>query len=117
MSDQGAPLNMTPDASAAVPTNPLQFKIEKILVPLDFSPASLEALEYAVWLAKQFRAAIHLVHVYPPNRPFDARTQRTEASFAREHGGTSRPQRTVPCCCRAKAKTEIESDGGQNARD
>ena len=67
MSDQGAPLNMTPDASAAVPTNPLQFKIEKILVPLDFSPASLEALEYAVWLAKQFRAATHLVHVYPPD--------------------------------------------------
>ena len=45
--------------------NPLQFKIETILVPLDFSPASLEALDYAVWLAKQFRAAIHLAHVYP----------------------------------------------------
>jgi nucleotide-binding universal stress UspA family protein len=36
-------------------------------VPLDFSPASVEALDYAVWLAKQFRAAIHLVHVYPPD--------------------------------------------------
>ena len=40
---------------------PLEFKIRKILVPLDFSPASMEALDYAVWLAKQFRAAIHLV--------------------------------------------------------
>jgi nucleotide-binding universal stress UspA family protein len=47
--------------------DPLEFKIEKILVPLDFSPASLQALDYAVWLAKQFHAAIHLVHVYPPD--------------------------------------------------
>jgi nucleotide-binding universal stress UspA family protein len=47
--------------------NPLEFKIERILVALDFSPASVEALDYAVWLAKQFRAAIHLVHAYPPD--------------------------------------------------
>ena len=58
---------MTTNTSTAVPTNPLGFKIERILVPLDFSPASMEALDYAVWLAKQFRAAIHLVHVYPPD--------------------------------------------------
>ena len=60
---------MTPDTSTVPQTrnNPLEFKIETILVPLDFSPASLEALDYAVWLAKQFRAAIHLVHVYPPD--------------------------------------------------
>jgi nucleotide-binding universal stress UspA family protein len=59
-------MNMTAGAST-VPGNPLEFKIERILVPLDFSPASMEALDYAVWLAKQFRAAIHLVHVYPPD--------------------------------------------------
>lgn len=60
---------MTQDSSTGPPTrdNPLQFKIEKILVPLDFSPASMEALDYAVWVAKQFRAAIHLVHVHPPD--------------------------------------------------
>ena len=60
---------MTHDNSTVPQTrdNPLGFKIEKILVPLDFSPASLEALDYAVWLTKQFRAAIHLVHVYPPD--------------------------------------------------
>ena len=52
-----------PETSA----NPLEFKIERILVPLDFSPASVEALDYAVWLAKQFHAAIDLVHVYPPD--------------------------------------------------
>ena len=58
---QDTPAN--PKSSAT----PLEFKIRKILVPLDFSPASMEALDYAVWLAKQFRAAIHLVHVYPPD--------------------------------------------------
>jgi nucleotide-binding universal stress UspA family protein len=47
--------------------NQLEFKIERILVPLDFSPASTEALDYAVSVGKQFRAAIHLVHVYPPD--------------------------------------------------
>jgi nucleotide-binding universal stress UspA family protein len=57
---------MIQDPSSAVP-NPLEFKIERILVPLDFSPPSMEALDYAVWLGKQFRAATHLVHVYPPD--------------------------------------------------
>ncbi len=27
----------------------------------------MEALDYAVSMAKQFHAAIHLVHVYPPD--------------------------------------------------
>jgi nucleotide-binding universal stress UspA family protein len=60
---------MTQNTSTVPQTriNPLEFKIERILVPLDFSPASMEALEYAVSLAKQFRAAIHLAHVYPPD--------------------------------------------------
>ena len=49
------------------PDNPLEFKIEKILVALDFSPASMEALDYAVSVAKQFHAAVHLVHVHPPD--------------------------------------------------
>jgi nucleotide-binding universal stress UspA family protein len=59
----------TPATSHRQRDNPLGFKIERILVPLDFSPASVEALDYAVWLAKQFRAAIHLVHVHPADEP------------------------------------------------
>jgi nucleotide-binding universal stress UspA family protein len=60
---------MTNDPSTVPHTrvNPLEFKIEKILVPLDFSPASVEALEFTVSMAKQFHAVIHLVHVYPPD--------------------------------------------------
>src|SRR6187549_3235582 len=59
--------SMTNDVATVPQTRdkPLEFKIDKILVPLDFSPASMEALGYAVSLAKQFHAAIHLVHVYP----------------------------------------------------
>ena len=38
-------------------------KFETILMPTDFSPPSDRALEYAVALAKQSGAAIHLVHV------------------------------------------------------
>ncbi len=60
---------MTNDTATVLQTRdkPLEFKIERILVPLDFSPASMEALDYAVSLAKKFHAAIHLVHVYPPD--------------------------------------------------
>src|SRR5581483_1763383 len=58
---------MTQEASAAGFHHRIEFKIERILVPLDFSPASLGALDYAVSLAKRFRAAIHLVHVHPPD--------------------------------------------------
>lgn len=58
---------MTQEASTAGSDSGLGFKIERILVPLDFSPASMQALDYAVSVAKQFRAAIHLLHVHPPD--------------------------------------------------
>jgi nucleotide-binding universal stress UspA family protein len=41
----------------------LQIKI--ILVPLDFSRASMQGLKYTIPLAEEFKAAIHLVHVQP----------------------------------------------------
>ena len=40
-----------------------EIEIKSILVPLDFSRGSLEALDYAVPIAKKFGAAVHLVHV------------------------------------------------------
>ena len=39
--------------------------LKKILVPLDFSRASMHALKYTIPLAEEFHAAIHLVHVQP----------------------------------------------------
>jgi nucleotide-binding universal stress UspA family protein len=40
------------------------FKIDNILVPLDFSRPSFKALEYALPLAERFRAKLHLVHAF-----------------------------------------------------
>ena len=37
--------------------------IKRILVPLDFSTSSRRALDYAVGVARQFDASLHLVHV------------------------------------------------------
>jgi len=44
-------------------------KIKNVLVPIDFSERSLEALETALSLTKQTGAQLHLVHVYEPDYP------------------------------------------------
>lgn len=41
-------------------------RIQHLLVPLDFSGKSRQALRYAVPLAQKFSARIHLVHVLQP---------------------------------------------------
>lgn len=38
-------------------------KVKKILVPVDYSDYSRGAVEHAVWLADQFGAEVHLLHV------------------------------------------------------
>src|SRR5215475_7854110 len=52
-------------------TGAKRLTITSILVPLDFSPASFNALDLAVPLAERFDASVHLVHVfdfdYPPS--------------------------------------------------
>jgi nucleotide-binding universal stress UspA family protein len=50
---------------AEVPRNPPLLQIKTILVPLDFSRASMQALKYTIPLAEEFKATIHLVHVQP----------------------------------------------------
>jgi len=49
----------------AVSTEPA-FKLQKILVPVDFSDCSKKALQYAIPFAKQFGAELILVHVVEP---------------------------------------------------
>jgi nucleotide-binding universal stress UspA family protein len=45
------------------------FKIDNVLVPLDFSRPSFKALEYALPLAKHFGAKLHLVHAFDYDYP------------------------------------------------
>ena len=45
---------------------PPSFEIHSILVPIDFSIHSKNALKYAVPMARQFGATIHLVYVVEP---------------------------------------------------
>jgi universal stress protein A len=42
-------------------------KIERILVPVDFSIHSMRALEYAGFLAKRFDAKVDVLHVWKPS--------------------------------------------------
>src|SRR5688572_13174745 len=44
-------------------------KIRNIHVPIDFSEPSLQALNLALPLLKQFGANLHLIHVFPPDHP------------------------------------------------
>lgn len=45
------------------------FKIKNILLPTDFSKTSLTASEYAVNLAKQYNAKLHVLHVLEKTPP------------------------------------------------
>ena len=51
--------------TAKTPDREQSLQIKTILVPLDFSRASMQAVTYAIPLAEEFKAAIHLVHVQP----------------------------------------------------
>lgn len=42
--------------------------IHKLLVPIDFSPDSTAALDWAIGFAKKFSAEIDLLHSYEPGR-------------------------------------------------
>lgn len=44
-------------------------QIRNVLVPIDFSAASLEAVKRALPLIEQFGAHLHLVHVFAPDYP------------------------------------------------
>ena len=90
-----APKAITPATVSRSESNLLvdrhdSIKIKTILVPLDFSRASMETLNYAVALAKKFAAAVHLLHVTAPDEaamPGTAHLMRQTAeslAFARE---------------------------------
>jgi universal stress protein A len=45
------------------------FKIKNILLPIDFSKISLTAAEYAVELAKEYKATLHVLNVLEKTPP------------------------------------------------
>src|SRR5476651_1001157 len=49
--------------------NPDVFRINNVLVPIDFSPPSMAAVELALPLPKRCGANLHLVHVFEPDYP------------------------------------------------
>lgn len=53
-------------AKGATTAVPLPLRIKSILVPLDFSLPSKQALDYAVVVARQFKAKLTLLHVVEP---------------------------------------------------
>jgi nucleotide-binding universal stress UspA family protein len=53
-----------PGQEEGVPSMPVT--LERILVPVDFSDCSLDALEYAVVVAQQAKASLMLLHVLEP---------------------------------------------------
>ena len=48
---------------------PIGIALKRILVPIDFSPLSKKALQYAFRFAEGFRAGITLLHVIEPDVP------------------------------------------------
>jgi nucleotide-binding universal stress UspA family protein len=67
--DRAAIKSKSREVSGAPIASDLQasISVKSILVPLDFSRASMQALDYATALAEQLKAQIHLVHVQMPD--------------------------------------------------
>jgi nucleotide-binding universal stress UspA family protein len=61
---RGAPCPvMTVHSASTPPSHDIPIAIKHILVPIDFSDCSLDALEYAIPLAKRFEASVTILHV------------------------------------------------------
>lgn len=61
-------------------------KLERILVPVDFSACSRAALDHAAFLGQHYRAAVDVLHVWQPPRGVSSRWQQLE-TFAKSEMG------------------------------
>jgi nucleotide-binding universal stress UspA family protein len=55
-----------PDAGRSITPCPSEFRLQQILVPVDFTECTEKALAYAVPFARQFGAELTLLHVIEP---------------------------------------------------
>ena len=74
--------------SATIAPNPIaehgRITVKKILVPTDFSPASKEALWYAVRIAEGRNSEITLLHVLEPQDPVALADRPAAAAFSEQ---------------------------------
>jgi nucleotide-binding universal stress UspA family protein len=64
---RGAPCPVLTVRSVAEKSRPApDIRVTRILVPVDFSDCSLEALEYAIQAAREFAASVTILHVIEP---------------------------------------------------
>jgi len=63
---QTFPARSASKQSVVMESTPVDFRLKRILVPTDFSTASIKALRYAAPFAEKFGATICLVHVAEP---------------------------------------------------
>ena len=66
----GPPSTRDEVVGAPAATTEDRLQIKTMLVPLDFSVASLQALDYAILFAEQFHSAIHLLYVHEKDYEF-----------------------------------------------
>jgi nucleotide-binding universal stress UspA family protein len=62
----GLPTNLGPESKGSGSPPGPAIDLQRILVPIDFSPASQHGLGFAAALAERFRARIQLLHVVEP---------------------------------------------------
>jgi nucleotide-binding universal stress UspA family protein len=76
----------------------------KILLPIDFSPSSREALEQATVLAQHFHAEVYLVNVIPESVNLEESKKQAEERFAGSVAGLAAKG------IKATSSVEVESD-------
>jgi len=66
----GSPSNLGPESKGSGSPHGPEIDLQRILAPIDFSPASKQGLAFAGALAERFRSAIQVLHVVePPSLP------------------------------------------------
>ncbi len=92
---------------------------DNILVPLDMSEAALEALEYAVYMAKSSNSTLHLVYVVEPvTFPSALGDYREFKTAMKDSGGTYLAQMVadkVPAD--VKSKTVVMADDDRASKN
>ena len=89
----GPPSKRGEVGAAPAATTKYRLQIKTMLVPLDFSVASLQALDYAILFAEQFHSAIHLLYVHEKDCEFFSNEDASRLLFESAEAKTRLRQR------------------------